>query len=92
MIREGDLGAKRGEFQAWAIETQNVDIEILGKVLDSCLETNWQCRLRQGMSATLRIVQRHVLGFYMGIQRLCICHDEAGRSGETAMRCGKSFL
>jgi len=32
VIREGDLGAKRAEFQAWAIETQNVDIEILGKV------------------------------------------------------------
>ena len=33
VIRESDLGAKRAEFQAWAIETQNVDIEILGKVL-----------------------------------------------------------
>ena len=32
VIREGDLGAKRAEFQAWAIETQNVDIEALGKV------------------------------------------------------------
>ena len=32
VIRESDLGAKRAEFQAWAIETQNVDIEILGKV------------------------------------------------------------
>jgi hypothetical protein len=35
VIRETDLGAKRAEFQAWAIETQNVDIEVLGKVLAS---------------------------------------------------------
>ena len=32
VLRESDLNAKRAEFQAWAIETQNVDIEILGKV------------------------------------------------------------
>ena len=46
VIREGDLGAKRSEFQAWAIETQNVDIEILGKV-PACASglTSPRCRI-----------------------------------------------
>ncbi len=46
VIREGDLGAKRAEFQTWAIETQNVDIEILGKVPAFAAGlTSAQCRV-----------------------------------------------
>lgn len=32
ILRDGDSNAKRAEFQAWAIDTKNVDIETLMKV------------------------------------------------------------